>query len=249
MSLYFIFMGFLCSIDGNAARAEALTRRQSVKAALLQEQREAIAAVQLARLNAARGGNGSTTIANFKGTAAAEHQITTPPNEALEIPQSLDLSRVPATGNETSRSVATARRTGSLQPISLTPSTIGAIDVASTPLQTIRGLNPNENGDAAQNGGTNHHRPASVSAASEAVLGRAVHMQYLAVSSACVGLMVDHLQLMSHLSFLRRAFFWEAGDWGEEFLGHLASRVTALQPLTAYTVHVALQDALRVSLI
>jgi len=71
-----------------------------------------------------------------------------------------------------------------------------------------------------------------------------ISLQYRLVSHACLSFFIDHLQLGNHLSFLRGTFFLEAGDWADEFLKPLSSRIVALHPLSAHSVHGALQDSL-----
>ena len=301
VSLFFLF--FFCRIDGKAARVEALTRQQTVKAALLQEQREAIAASQLARIHAvAQGinyGMNMNSASSFQIPRAGNSPGATHSSPALDLETSFsneidggDTDNLLQYPPNTSRSYYNERGSSAIQSYGETSCVVGGVglvDESATAMGEIVNMVPsqqstaglellkgtaaptrsvpyskqqqaglhdrkNEEGNVhgARSSINNHgssgvsNLPASVAAGIEAVLGRAVNMQYLAVRTACIGLMVDHLQLLSHLSFLRKAFFWEAGDWGEEFLTRLGDRVTALQPLTAYTVHVALQDALRV---
>lgn len=71
-----------------------------------------------------------------------------------------------------------------------------------------------------------------------------ISLQYRLTSHACLRFFIDHLHLENHLSFLRCTFFLEAGDWADEFLEPLSSRIAALQPLSAHSVHGALQDSL-----
>lgn len=83
----------------------------------------------------------------------------------------------------------------------------------------------------------------------EAMFGRAVESQARAVSRACVGFFIDHLGLLRHLSFLRLTFFMAAGDWADEFLMPLVDRVAGLRPLDGHSMHGILQDSLRVRLL
>lgn len=207
---------------------EALERRRSSKAALLQDQLQALAETRYIRANGAftHPGARSDPVSGIQG-------IELPGKELLEEPDQ--------DGAALSHMLAHPSSDGAVNGEADLPSSAPQMPSYEVNNGVISSTGAQEN--------FRHWRStacASVPMLLETTLGRALVSHSLAVSRACVGLFVDHLSLLRHLKFLRRAFFLEAGDWGDAFLAPLAERVDGLQPLTGQVLHVALQDAIRV---
>jgi len=201
-----------------AAKMEALSRKHSQKQELLKEQLEAIASVHLAR------GGGSVPVPG-ENAFLIEGKNEGKGNESE---RKTDIDEV-YEQEEEEEEKEEAQDVYSIEVKEKKVVEAQSNRNISTPI-TI----PNNQSLTA----------VPMSTIIETAFTSTISLHYRLISHACLSYFIDHLQLENHLSFLRCTFFLEAGDWADEFLKPLSSRITDLQPLSAHSVHGALQDSL-----
>jgi hypothetical protein len=128
------------------------------------------------------------------------------------------------------------------------PAFLQAAGPAAANFSKDKGIEDDINGSAANMSYTiGSCAAAPLPALLDSQVGQRVMSQYRSVSKACVRYCLDELRILDHLLSLRRAFFMEAGDWGDALVGAAAAEVDGLRPLTQAGLQAMAEDAVRVS--